>query len=59
MKKLYRNEWNGQIGGVCEGLGEYFNMDPTLVRLLFVIGAFAGASSIIAYIILWIVVPDK
>ena len=59
MKELYSNAWNGQIGGVREGLGEYFNIEPTLVRLLFVIGAFAGASSILAYIILWIVVPDK
>lgn len=59
MNKLYRNEANGQIGGVCEGLGECFNIDPTILRLIAVFGAIAGASTVLVYIVLWIVLPEK
>lgn len=45
------------IGGVCTGLGEYFSIDPVLVRLVFIILAFQQGIGILAYIILWIVVP--
>jgi len=46
------------IAGVCGGLGEYFNIDATLVRLIFAILAFAGVGmSVILYIVLWIVMP--
>jgi len=57
-KKLYRDEYNKKIGGVCAGLAEYFQMDVTIVRILFVITAFAGVG-FIPYIILWIVIPSK
>ena len=61
MKKnrLYRNSFDGWIGGVCEGLGEYFDIDPTIIRLIAVFGFFAGAATGFAYIVLWIVLPDK
>jgi phage shock protein C len=45
------------LGGVCGGLGEYFDIDPVIVRLLFVALAFAGGLGIILYIIAWIIIP--
>lgn len=57
-KKLYRDEYHKVIGGVCSGLADYFQMDVTIVRILFVITAFAGVG-FIPYIILWIVIPRK
>ena len=56
-KKLYRSRKTKMIGGVCGGLAEYCDWDPTVVRLItFFIIFFAGAG-LIAYIIMWIVVP--
>lgn len=56
-KRLYRLPRNKMIGGVCTGLGEYFSIDPVLVRIVFIILAFQQGIGILAYIILWIVVP--
>jgi phage shock protein C len=58
-KKLYRSRKERMIAGVCGGLGEYFGIDPTLVRLLFVFTALAGGPGLVAYIILLVVVPDE
>jgi phage shock protein C len=58
-KKLYRSRKDKMIGGVAGGLGEYFDIDPTLVRIIFVVSLFLGGSGILAYIILWIVVPEE
>jgi phage shock protein PspC (stress-responsive transcriptional regulator) len=44
---------------VCGGIAEYFNIDPTLVRLLFVFAALAGGPGLIAYLIMMIVVPEE
>jgi phage shock protein PspC (stress-responsive transcriptional regulator) len=48
---------NRVIAGVCSGLAEYFTIDPILIRLAFVVLAFAGGASLLAYIVLWIVMP--
>lgn len=58
-KRLYRNTRNRMLGGVCTGLAEYFSIDPVLIRLLFVIFTLHHGIGIIAYIILWIVVPTR
>jgi phage shock protein C len=58
-KKLYRSRENAMIGGVCAGLAEYFNIDSSLVRLATVILVFPGGLSLWAYIIAWIIVPQK
>ena len=58
-KRLYRSRKDRMIGGVAAGLADYFDIDPTLVRVLFVVALFLGGSSILAYIILWIVVPEE
>lgn len=57
-KKLYRSRTNRMICGVCGGLGEYMNIDPTIIRLLLVLIAFTGAG-IIAYFIAAIIIPDE
>ncbi|MCB2209747.1 PspC domain-containing protein [bacterium] len=58
-KKLYRDTANGMIGGVCAGLAEYFNVDPTIVRLLFVFLTLAGFSGVLIYLIMLLIVPAK
>jgi len=58
-KKLYRSTTDKMLGGVAGGLAEYFDIDATLVRVLFIVVVFLGGGGIIAYIILWIVVPQK
>jgi phage shock protein C len=59
MKKLYRSDTEYVIGGVCGGLADYLGMDPTIVRLLFVLGAFLGFATVLVYLIMWIVVPEE
>jgi phage shock protein C len=56
-KRLYRNTREQMLGGVCAGLGDYFDIDPTLVRLGFVLLLVTGGAGALIYIILWIVVP--
>lgn len=58
-KRLYRSRENRQIAGVCAGLAEYFNVDPTLVRLVFVAMSLFGGPGILIYIIMMIVVPEE
>ncbi len=58
-KKLYRSVKEKMLGGVAGGLAEYFDIDPTLVRVLFVISLLFGGAGVIAYIILWIIVPEE
>ena len=59
-KKLYRSRENRMLGGVCGGLGEYFDIDPTLVRLLFILGAFLGipGALVLIYLVMLIIVPQ-
>ena len=58
-KKLYRSIANKKICGVCGGLGEYFEVDATLIRLLWVIFTFCGGAGLLAYIICAIIVPQQ
>ncbi len=58
-KKLYRDEYHKVLGGVCSGLAEYFEMDVTIVRLLFAFTVIIMGVGIIPYIVLWIVLPKK
>jgi phage shock protein PspC (stress-responsive transcriptional regulator) len=56
-KRLTRSTTNKMIGGVCGGLAEYFNLDATLIRLLFVILVFAPGPGFLIYIVLWLIIP--
>ena len=58
-KRLYRSRESRMIAGVCGGLGEYFDMDPTIVRLIVVAAALAAGGGILAYILAWIIVPER
>ena len=57
-KKLYRNTENKMLAGVCSGIADYFNIDPTLVRLGWVLFSLLGGSGLLAYIIAAIIIPD-
>ena len=56
-KRLYRSRSERMLAGVCGGIGDYFDVDPTVIRLLFVVFALAIGSGILLYIILLILVP--
>ncbi len=58
-KRLYRSRTNSVIAGVCGGLGEFLGIDPTLIRLLWIIAGFLGGSGLLAYIVLAIVIPEE
>lgn len=58
-KKLYRSIVDKKLCGVCGGLGEYFDVDSTLVRLLWVIFTFMGGAGLLAYIVCAIIVPQQ
>jgi phage shock protein PspC (stress-responsive transcriptional regulator) len=57
-KKLYRNTDNKMIAGVCSGLAEYINIDPTIVRLIWALIALSGAG-LVAYLVAAIIIPEK
>lgn len=59
-KKLYRSRTDRQLGGVCGGLAEYFKLDPTVIRLIFVLGFFFLASATFwIYLVLWLIIPEE
>ncbi len=58
-KRLFRSRTDRMIGGVCGGLGNYFSVDPSLIRLAFVLLLVFGGSGFLLYLILWIVLPDE
>ena len=58
MKKLCKSNTNRKICGVCGGIAEYLNADPTLIRLAFVIVGMAAGSGILAYFLAAVIMPD-
>ncbi len=59
QKQLYKSSTNKKIAGVCGGIGEYFDIDPTLVRLGFVALSFMFGGGLVVYILAAIIMPDK
>lgn len=59
VKRLYRSEKEQMIAGVCAGLAEYFEVDPTIVRIIFIILLFTPFNGGILYILLWMVIPQE
>jgi phage shock protein C len=57
-RKLYRSQTNRMVAGVCGGLAEYFNVDATLIRILFVVLTVFGGAGLVLYLAMWILVPD-
>ena len=58
-KRLVRNVQDKKIAGVCSGLADYLDIDPTLVRALWILFTLLGGSGIIAYLILWLIIPES
>ena len=58
-RKLYRSRTNRQVAGVCGGLAQYFNIDATLIRVLFILLAVLGGSGLVLYLAMWIIVPKQ
>ena len=57
VKRLYRSGKEKILGGVCGGIAEYFNVDPTIIRILWILFLFGFGTGILAYIIAWIIIP--
>jgi phage shock protein C len=58
-RKLYRSKTNRKLAGICGGLAEYFGVDATLIRVLFVLLAVLGGSGLVLYLAMWIIVPNQ
>ena len=58
QKKLYKSNKNKVFTGTCGGIGEYLNIDPTIIRLIFVIVLFFGGTGILVYIVAALIIPN-
>ncbi|MBQ3722316.1 MAG: PspC domain-containing protein [Bacteroidales bacterium] len=58
-KRLYKSRTEKTLGGVCGGIAEYFDIDPTIVRLAWLVAVFCAGGGLIAYIIAYIVIPKE
>ena len=56
---MYRSGENKVLGGVCGGMGEYFDIDPVLIRLAWIIAIFVFGTGVLAYLIAWIIIPKN
>ena len=56
-KRLYRNDSDKVLGGVCSGLGDFLGIDPVFIRIFFILWTVLGELSVLVYILLWIVIP--
>ena len=57
QKRITRSR-DKMIAGVCSGIGNYLDVDPTIIRIAFVLLAFAGGAAILAYVIMWVIIPE-
>ncbi|MGH8828208.1 MAG: PspC domain-containing protein [Jiangellaceae bacterium] len=58
-RKIYRSATDRKLAGVCGGLAQYFNVDATLIRVLFVVLALFGGSGLVLYLAMWIIIPNE
>lgn len=58
-KRLYRSESSRMLCGVCAGIAEYFNLDPTLIRLAWALFCILGGNGVLAYILAAIIIPPE
>jgi phage shock protein PspC (stress-responsive transcriptional regulator) len=58
-KRFFRSRRDGLIAGVCGGLAEYFDVDPSLVRLIFILAIFLGGAGLVVYLVAWLIVPEN
>ena len=57
-RRLYRSSESRQVAGLCGGLGEYLNTDPTVIRVLFIVLAVLGGAGALIYLAMWLIVPE-
>ncbi|MCQ2171923.1 MAG: PspC domain-containing protein [Bacteroidales bacterium] len=57
--RLYRSKTERKVAGVCGGIAEYFDVDPTIIRLAWLIAVFCAGGGLLAYLIALIVIPEK
>ncbi|MBE0663028.1 MAG: PspC domain-containing protein [Bacteroidales bacterium] len=57
--RFYRSRTQKVFGGVSGGIAEYFNMDPVIIRVIFVLAAIFGGGGVIIYLVLWVAVPER
>ena len=58
-KKLYKNDMNKKVGGVCQGIAEYFSIDPLILRVLWFAAIWFYGVGLGLYVLLWVLLPDK
>jgi len=58
-KRLYRNGNDKKIAGVCSGIAAYFNIDPTIIRLIWAALVLMAGTGILLYVIAWIIMPER
>lgn len=59
IRRIYRSEEDRIFAGVCGGFGDYFNIDPVIIRLVWILFVMVGGSGIILYIIAWLIIPKQ
>ena len=59
VKKLYRSRKDRWLAGICGGIAQYFELDPTIIRVLFVLLSVFAGGGILVYIILWLIIPQE
>jgi len=59
IRNLYRSKTDKKIAGVCGGIAEYLNTDPTLIRLIWILGTLLWGAGLIGYILAWIIIPGR
>jgi phage shock protein C len=59
VKRLYRSRANRILAGVCGGIGEYMNVDPTIIRVIVILVALVYGTGILLYIIAWLIIPER
>ena len=57
MKYLYRSRTNKKIAGICAGFGEYFDLDPSIIRIVWLATVLLGGTGVLIYLICWLVIP--
>lgn len=57
-KKLYKSRVNKMVAGVCGGIGEYFNLDPMVIRVAWILFCAAGGSGFLAYVVAAVLMPE-
>jgi phage shock protein C len=59
IRRLYRSRDDRVLAGVCGGLGEYFTIDPVIIRIVWIVLTFAGGAGLLLYLLAWLLIPRQ